>query len=1353
VSASSPFAPYLPRDVLDFAATAPSLPLLRPAEGAVLFADVSGFTSLSERLWEKLGRTGAEVLTSILNRHFDRMVGEAVARGGSVHKFGGDAMTVLFEGEGSRAVERAVGAARAMQRGMAEVGRIDTPAGEFTLAMKVGIGAGLARILLFGDPARRVESVLEGGPVNESAEAEHHARAGDVVLSPSAAELFLEPDIETLDGGFVRVGAPPPPPRRTTRLFSPSSGSGPASPEIAEMFFPLALRSRIASGESLLLNEHRRVTTIFLRFPSLDYGLAESLDRLQRFFLLADEIVTRLGGIVVRADFGDKGSKLLVLFGAPVAVESAEERAARAIEELLRRAIPVVGTASAGLTAGAVFAGDVGSSLRREYTVMGDAVNLAARLMQRAEPGALLASEGLAADAPSMEWEGTEPFLVKGKSEPIRAFRLRSVERTDSASPQAPAAPAPARVVPRPAIEEPAAALLRRLLEKRESGGLRLVGPAGCGKSLLVDRLLAATVDCQASVHLQRLRPWEIGVPFAWGRKLLPELLGLPDDSPPGRLEVRLRSRLAGADDLSESDVVAALRLLGWREGRGKESAGGADLETQVAAMAALVERLAGDGATLFAIDGTESLDSLSLRVLEAIRTGASPRALLLAGRSGEGLGGELVEIPPFDGDEIRQFLALSLGDDRIDPKLTDFLRERSGGNPLHVEVLVREFQGSRLVRYDPIAEQWGLDPSRSADLLAESLESLLLHRLDTLPEGPRHLAKIASLLGDRFPSDVLDAIRPPGSESQHLLALAKLVEAGILEEAGTELLFPDSLLRSAIETSVPAGARGAIHLAAAKALDRSHRDRIDLRAEQWHRAGRPRQSIPLLERAGRAAAGQYLHRVALGCLENLRADFAQLPEEARHPGILRVVRRATLVEGEIRMLVGELDRAREVLLPSRGAAEAGDRSREVLGALDLLGQIATRQARFDEVLSHADLLLTAATELGSEEYQGLALLLRGSALARGGKLREAEKELALSIEKLRKTKNRKALGRALQSFGLCLYYLGRPKEALRVLTRALSIARRSGSRTAIGAALVNRSIAFQELGRWRSAEADLRCAESLLRAAGASTLLAYVFGNLNILAESGRNLDEAQRYSELHARCVVHLGVPADQIVSATCQAEVGALRGDAVRVSALLAKLEKMGLTELDSTALLDFGIKAIRCIWESGSHVEAIEAANRILAATAASDCDRRGVLHALALAARSEIPPADLLPEHPEFPEDEVLAIALSIARGADWAGVAESLKRVATRAAKQGRWLAVLEANDLLARFSVSPAHRRTARATISRIATRLGSPLWLRRAQTSGSGDRLLEAPIVSSIAAGPDSRLALAPPGAYSTR
>ena len=153
----------------------------------MLFADISGFTPLTEALVTELGaQRGAEELSAVLDGLFGELLGHLHAHGGSVVYFSGDAVTCWLDADDGML---ATACGLAMQQAMATAGVITLPSGRTVrLAMKVAVAVGDARRFVVGDHLVQLIDVLAGALMDRVAETEHHAGAGEVVLDATAAD-------------------------------------------------------------------------------------------------------------------------------------------------------------------------------------------------------------------------------------------------------------------------------------------------------------------------------------------------------------------------------------------------------------------------------------------------------------------------------------------------------------------------------------------------------------------------------------------------------------------------------------------------------------------------------------------------------------------------------------------------------------------------------------------------------------------------------------------------------------------------------------------------------------------------------------------------------------------------------------------------------------------------------------------------------------------------------------------------------------------------------------------------------------------------------------------------------------
>ena len=456
------------------------LPVAENLHGVVLFADLAGFTTLGEALAAS-GPAGSESLHGLLNGYFAILIDHVVAAGGEVTTFAGDALAAVFAGcrdGGDGAAARALRCAVDMQDALTGAPAVQVPGSLVRPHMRVGLGAGPLTRALVGDPDARILHVLAGAALDRAVAAQAYSQEGEVLADAALVASVPGVHVATARGPWrvLRSGA-------MTR-GSPAAGE-PGGLTVAAQVGPARAEATGALARRLL-DEHRLVTSVFLALP--DMGVPrDGAARLQDYLRVALPVIQRYDGELRQVDAGDKGYQLVIGFGAPRTAADDAERAVGCCLELVR--LPGA-RGRAGVATGPAFCAEVGTPDRREYVVIGDSVNVAARLAHVAEPGEVridAATSGRCAAFARQRRLG--PLPVKGRSVPVEAFSVEGLRETT---------PATAVVVPpgRDAFVGRAGELAvgRSCLARAHDGQgqvLVLTGDPGVGKSRLVAQLVS----------------------------------------------------------------------------------------------------------------------------------------------------------------------------------------------------------------------------------------------------------------------------------------------------------------------------------------------------------------------------------------------------------------------------------------------------------------------------------------------------------------------------------------------------------------------------------------------------------------------------------------------------------------------------------------------------------------------------------------------------------------------------------------------------------------------------------------------------------------------------------------------
>ncbi len=391
---------------------------------------------MTDELAQELGpQRGAEELTVHLNRVYNMLIAELHRFGGSVIGFSGDAITCWLDGDDG---QRAIAAALAMQSGMDMFANVQIMSGKVvSLALKTAVSTGSVRRFTVGDPASSLINTIGGSTLEQLAMAENQAEAGDTIIDEGTA-VHLEAALTIAEWRSDST---------TAQRFAvvtdmtldvpetlwPDLPDDALSDDIKSAWLLPPVYERLRSGLGEFLAELRPAYALFLRFSGIDYDDdPDAPQKLDTFIREVQHILARLDGNLLQLTIGDKGSYLYAAFGAPVAHEDDAIRIANAALELLAlsTSISYLEPVQIGITTGQMRTGAYGSNTRRTYGVLGDAVNLSARLMAAAQPGNILVSQAAkAAAGERFIWESLPDMRVKGKSETVTVFRLAGVKK------------------------------------------------------------------------------------------------------------------------------------------------------------------------------------------------------------------------------------------------------------------------------------------------------------------------------------------------------------------------------------------------------------------------------------------------------------------------------------------------------------------------------------------------------------------------------------------------------------------------------------------------------------------------------------------------------------------------------------------------------------------------------------------------------------------------------------------------------------------------------------------------------------------------------------------------------------
>jgi len=843
--------PYLPRLAVEWLDDHPEV-RARTIAGTLVFADISGFTRLTERL-ARQGQVGAEEMGDTLNAVFGPLLHAAYRYGAGLVKWGGDAVLLLFDGSNHAA--RAADAAVDMQRVIREVGAIPTSSGRVRLRMSIGLHSGPLHFLLVGQEFR--ELVMTGPGATAVTGAETSANAGEIVVTAATVPALDQCGGRTQEvraGVHVLVRAP------TTAV------TGIAPRRIPRTDLRQALPESLA--EHLVQQqgdyEHRNVAVCFVEFSGVDTllaaeGLAAVADAVDQVVSACQRAALSNGVTFLATDVYPDGGKIILVGGAPTSRGDDVSRVLTAARQVLDSDQRL--SLRAGVNVGRVFAGDYGPGNRRVYSITGDCVNLAARLMAKAQPRQLVASAA-ALDRSRTPFSSVplEPFLVKGKTQPVQASVVGAA-RVLSAGGSASRTPFVGR-----ARELD---LVRSAWMSAAAGAgqaLEVVAEAGMGKSRLLE---AAGIGDPGRCFRLVGDIYATSTPYYPFHQLLAQILAIEIGDP------RIADRLRTVVDSFAPDLSPMLPLIGIAAGVDLPATPEVDrLDPGVrkgrleAVVSDLLGRIYAEP-LLLQCEDVHFMDEASTDLLDRLVVDAAERPwLLIATRRPD----SDWHIPPAPHTASVELQPL---DDTASRQLLSATAEELGLSPHRVQALVRQASGNPLFLAELAATADAL-----RDELPASVEAVIAARIDRLPPAARRLLRAASVLGMVVDPDLLRALVPTCSPAD-LTAVGEFLVA----DRGDVLRFGHHLVRDSAYHSLPYRRRAELHGAVADLLsaDRTRRHDLDnLMALHSLRAHRYADAYRFARTAGDRARERYANVEATECYEHALAAAAQLPEVDR---------------------------------------------------------------------------------------------------------------------------------------------------------------------------------------------------------------------------------------------------------------------------------------------------------------------------------------------------------------------------------------------------------------------------------------------------------------------------------------
>ncbi len=888
--------------------------------GTVLVADLVGFTPLCERLAHS-GDDGLSKLSTVLNQLFGSLLERAIfPYFGYVVQFGGDSITVFYRGNDD--ARRATASALAAQRLMfGELGRlIEGQSRE--LMLRVGLARGPIRLPVLGDLSRRA-AVIAGEAATRAVMMQRHASPNAIAADVSVVGA-LEGNIEVVertdDAALVRGLRDWP----ATQEFVPLGNRIDEQVEekiaLLEAFVPPWFASRLRSAPEgwRLEGELRQVVVMFAELWGIDRstGSSEVALHLSRSILRA---FRRYGGLTLKADIAETGHRVLVLFGLHEPSENDSERALLAALEATARVRGYGASRNldvgvrCGIHTGTVYFGAIGSDAKHDITVVGDAVNVAARAATEAQPFDVIATESVLTKA-GHEFRASDrgPIRVKGREDPVRLYVIHSPNEGKSHFAQGRASP---RF--RAGRESEAARLNHAVNEAYAGQGtvLGIVGEAGSGKSAILGEVIDRWVRAGGVGVIGRCRYATSTIPLAPVVSMFENFLGITSIDTEEQRRDRIRTVLKRYDlPDGAPELVSLLQPVRRPDGSTEALVDLADSharERVLGSITRFLEQRFREEPLLYVVEDLHFADTLTLQL--AMRLWALGRHwpfMMVGTYRPDPLLDDLrrtldfeLELPNLSLADSTELIAHELGGESVEADLSVFMWERTNGNPGYLVELLRFFSDRELLQVRAGAVTASTGTQALKDIVPDSMAQVALAALNHLGEVERRVLRTAAAIGRRFDNALLQAASSDElAEDMVGDAMARLEGERVItadQSAGAGYMFRDDVMRAVAYSTIPEGDRREVHVRIADALESlpaEHPSRTAAAlAHHRERGGQYSVAVKWFERAARLATRASLDRETAYLVDRWNEVRERLDEKAQPPVV--TVARMTMLK------------------------------------------------------------------------------------------------------------------------------------------------------------------------------------------------------------------------------------------------------------------------------------------------------------------------------------------------------------------------------------------------------------------------------------------------------------------------
>lgn len=1057
-------------------------------QAAVVFIDIAGFTAMTSSLMQN-GKEGAEVVSAVINQIFTPAIKLIHLHGGFIATFAGDAFTAVFPADNTKKTAGSAAlAADSIIQLFINHGNQQTRFGNYQLSVKIGLAFNTVNWQLIHTD-QQTAYYFDGAAIDQAAYCEHQAAVLELITNKTVQKL-LPAEVEYL-------------PKTADYLLVKSLNFSPDDKKIKKKSNQISLPNittfmpeHICSMHSR--GEFREVISCFISFLPCDNLTAKLAEIIN--------LCNLYGGYFNKIDFGDKGGVILVLFGAPVAREKIFFRAADFILQVIN--MPDF-TARAGLSFGTAFTGFVGSLEREEYTALGETVNLAARLMMKADVGTILTDSRIAEECSSCyQTAQAGEYTFKGFSKPIAVFRLISKKQSSDIS-----AESEEKFIGRTTEQTKILSQIETFSTTLKKAALIVEGLPGIGKSRLLQNIRTVS---KTTVNWLLLPCDEIlRKSFNPLIHFLTAHFNLQDKDSAESFQQSFQKFCTTINSLSlRTELIAQQDIIAALLGKSPQTAVTSKMEAKEInqqtkkALNTFFTALAEKNGLILQIEDAHWLDQESANWLNGFyRETTVPVLLLISSRLNDD-GSSLnlfanfscrstITLAGFTPDELKQLILFKLNSSglklkSVNAELFNYIQEKSEGNPFFCSQILLFLLEKGLISTD------GKITTAVSNIPA-SINAIILARVDRLNSEVRETVKTASILGREFSVEILSAMLKNIAVDLSLKTAEQEVIWNHLSEI--KYIFHHALIRESIYEMQLKEQLRKLHNLAAEAIELLYSSEITNHyhelADHYLKAENQPKAHFYLYKAATAAENSYHNSTALDLYGKLiaisKTENSDISDDYLH---------ALIHSGVLCNLTGEVTAARDFFTAAIFTAQKEQNLSRLSEAKRYLGNIHLDRSELQEAFDLYEECVKISKQINDQPGLAFALSNIGAiywSINDRKALKYYQQRLAIMTE----LADDKEIARSLYLIGTYYQTFENNEMAVKYYQKALKLAEQNFVISVEMNSLGNLGIIFYHSQQYKEAHSCYRKQLKIAKRTGNRLVEALALGNIGLIYDN----------------------------------------------------------------------------------------------------------------------------------------------------------------------------------------------------------------------------------------------------------